>query len=971
MFVPLCIKTDYTLLKSLIKTKDLIDFLVEHKITTCAICDTNLYGVMDFYTKCKKNNIKPIIGLDVSFLDKHIYLYAKNYSGYQNLLKLNTLIQERELAIIDLELYKSDILCIIPFVDNEIYNDIKDIFEDIYISYATEYEKNSAMIITNNVVYVRQIKALTLDDSKYLDYLLMIEKGITKDEIKPNDYSKNYMDLESDMKEYNIKTTIEVASKLNVEFPNNNNYIPIFDEEKDSSAYLVTLAKKGLEKRLNKNINKIYTERLQYEINVIKTMGYVDYFLIVYDYVKYAKQHNILVGPGRGSAAGSLVSYSLGITNIDPIKYDLLFERFLNPERISMPDIDIDFEFTKRDQVIDYIKNRYGINNVASIMTFGTLGSKQVIRDIGKVLKIDLNTIDLLSKLIDAKIDITTNMENKQVKNFVLENPETKNIFKIALKLEGIKRHISTHAAGVVISSETLDNIIPIHKSEDITLTGLTMEYLEDLGLLKMDLLALKNLTIIENVIELIKENLNIDLYLNSIPLDDKNTIDLFKRVNTVGIFQYESEGMKNFLRKLQVESFSDLIAAVALFRPGPMNNIDTFIKRKEGKEEINYIHKSLESILRDTYGIIVYQEQIMEILKIMAGYTYAEADNIRRAMSKKKLDIMKYEEIKFLKRSEDLGYEHTTAKEVYDLILKFANYGFNKAHSVSYALIGYQMGYLKTNYPIYFMANLLNMSIGSEIKTKEYLDEAKKIEIKFIKPSVNISELQYAVNNNELIFPLSVIKNVGSSAVEVIINERKNGKYTDFFNFVARTYGKSVTTKTIQMLIDADALSCFNVNHASLYESLDNAINYAELAQDLDLSLIMKPSYNKVSEFDDSILMQKEFEAYGFYITNHPTSKYQNKNIVKINSIKLFFDKRVEMIVLVNNIKKIKTKKNENMAFLIASDETGTCDFTIFTRNFNLINNIEKGNIVKVHGLINKRFDKYQVNVNNLEKMS
>jgi len=970
MYVPLCVKTEYSLLNSLIKTTELIDFLTINNYKTCAICDTNLYGVMDFYTKCRKNDIKPIIALDVLFNDKHLYLYAMNYSGYQNLLKINTIIQKRNLSLADLELYKSNILVIIPFVDSEIYDDFTHIFEEIYIGYSNEYEKNSAFIITKNLVYLKKILALSLEDSRYLDYLLLIENGITIDELEKGDYSKNYFTDEL-LSEEDIATTIKIANKLNLEIPYGESYMPIFDKTKDSNAYLVTLAKKGLEKRLHGKINEEYSKRLQYELNVISNTGYIDYFLIVYDYVKFAKVNNILVGPGRGSAAGSLVSYSLGITNIDPIKYDLLFERFLNPERISMPDIDIDFEYTKRDDVISYIKTRYGQESVSPIMTFGTLASKQVIRDVGKILNIEPATIDALSKLLDSKLDLKANMKINAVKRFVTQNPETKEVFKIALKLEGLKRHISTHAAGVVIASRPLDSIIPIVKNNEMILTGVTMEYLEDLGLLKMDLLALKNLTIIANVLELIKNNTNNDLNLNDIPLDDTKTIELFKKADTVGIFQYESSGMKNFLSKLKANSFNDLIAAVALFRPGPMQNIDLFIQRKEGKIKINYLDDSLESILQDTYGVIVYQEQIMEILKTMAGYTYAEADNIRRAMSKKKLDVMEQEKNRFVEKSMNLGYSKEVATNIYDLILKFANYGFNKAHSVSYALIGYQMAYLKTNYPTYFIANLLNMSLDSVIKTKEYLDEAKKNNIKFTKPNINSSNLKYQVSEDTLQLPLSVIKNVGHQASLAIIEERKNGEYIDFFNFVARTYGKSITRLTLEMLIDADAFRCFDINHATMHASLDNAINYAELAADLDLSLIIKPAISFENEFDDYILMQKEMASYGFYVTNHPSSKYNGDKIIKIENIKNYFDKRVEFVVLIGSIKKIKTKKNEDMAFLTCSDETSTTDFTVFANIFSSIENINKGDLVNIIGHVTKRFDKYQVNIHRIEKIN
>ncbi|MBP5407614.1 MAG: DNA polymerase III subunit alpha, partial [Bacilli bacterium] len=553
-------------------------------------------------------------------------------------------------------------------------------------------------------------------------------------------------------------STEEFAELIDLEIPKNNRYIPHYDNKiKDSFVYLSSLCKKGLSKRLNNEMPDEYKKRLIMELNVIKDMGFVDYFLIVYDYVKFAKTHNILVGPGRGSAAGSLVSYCLGITNIDPIKYDLLFERFLNPERITMPDIDIDFEYTKRNQVIDYVKERYGETNVANIMTFGTLGARQVIRDVGKCLEVDPALIDKLSNLLDPKQSLKDNLSNKYVKELVENNSSIKKLYQVSYKLEGLKRHISTHAAGVVISSIPLDTVIPICKSEGDLLTGVTMEYLEELGLLKMDFLALRNLTIIQNVIELIEEETGKKINLAGIPLDDKQTINIFKHVDTEGIFQYESSGMKNFLAKLQPDNFNDLIAAVALFRPGPMQNIDTFIRRKQGKEKIIYPDDSLKEILKDTYGIMIYQEQIMQVLVKMANYSFAEADNIRRAMSKKKKEVMEKEREIFVSKAMKNGYTKEKCEEVYDLIVKFANYGFNKAHSVSYALIGYQMAYLKANYSVYFIANLLNMSIGSDVKTKEYLDEAKSKDIKVFKPNINVSTDSYLIKDNALLLPLNV----------------------------------------------------------------------------------------------------------------------------------------------------------------------------------------------------------------------
>ncbi|MGN1370853.1 MAG: DNA polymerase III subunit alpha [Candidatus Coprovivens sp.] len=967
MYVPLGIKTDYSLLKSLIKIQDLIVYLNEHNITAAGILDDNLFGCMCFYNACKKNNIKPIIGLNVTLSLGNIYLYAKNYIGYQNLLKINTIIQSRNINYIDLKSYSKDVLCILPYKNIDIFDEIKDIYSILYIGYGNEYEKKNAILKCDNIVYINEVCTFSFQDVKYMSILRNIE---TSGNVDLQEYSEAYLDRY--VSEEDCKTTIEFSNLINLEIPTSGKYIPHYDNNiEDSYAYLCNLCKKGLLRRLDNQVIDEYSTRLKMELDVIKNMGFVDYFLIVYDYVKFAKKNNILVGPGRGSAAGSLVSYCLGITNVDPIKYDLLFERFLNPERITMPDIDIDFEYTKRDQVINYVKSRYGVKNVANIMTFGTLGARQVIRDVGRCLNIDTDMIDKLSNLLDPKISLKDNFENKFVKEFVLSNNDIKKVYQVSFKLEGLKRHISTHAAGVVICSKELDDIIPVCINGGELLTGLTMEYLEELGLLKMDFLALRNLTIIQNVLELIESEIGKKIDLSKIPLDDKETINIFKMVDTEGIFQYESSGMKNFLSKLKPDNFSDLVAAVALFRPGPMQNIDTFIRRKEGKEAVVYPDESLEKILKDTYGIMIYQEQIMQVLVKMGNYSFAEADNIRRAMSKKKVEVMEHEREIFIERAFSNGYTKEKANNVYDLIIKFANYGFNKAHSVSYALIGYQMAYLKANYPVYFIANLLNMSIGSDIKTKEYIDEAKLKNIRIFKPSINVSLDHYVIKNNALLLPLNAIHNVGSSAVMEIINERnKNGKFTDFYNFVARTYGKSVNKKTLEALIDADCFRDFDINHKTLFNSLDSAMDYAMLCSDLDESLVMKPNYDIEEEYTDIELMSRELNTFGYYVTNHPSSKYQD-GIMKIQNIRNFFDKYVDTVVIIGSIRKIKTKKAEDMGFISGSDETGTADFIVFPKNNRFLTMIKKDDFVKIRGQVTRRNDKFQIIVSNIEKVS
>lgn len=968
MYLPLCVKTDHSLLKSMVKIDDLINFCLNNNITSCGICDNNMFGVIEFYHKCHKNNLKPILGLNIAINNQDIYLYAKNYSGYQNLLKINTIMQERDLSIKDLEKYSLNVICVVPYQSNELFESLKKLYENIFISYSSSYEKNNSLIITKNIVFMPQIKALKLEDTKYLNYLNMINEGTNIHNHKMINFDKNYYLEEYDNEDQN--TTIDFANLIDVNIPTNKIYIPKYKEEQDSYLYLLALTKKGLVKRLNNKENKIYQERLEYELSVIKEMGFVDYFLIVYDYILFAKKHDILVGPGRGSAAGSLVAYSLGITDIDPIKYDLLFERFLNKERITMPDIDIDFEDTKRNDVVEYLKEKYGYDKVANIMTYSTLSAKQALRDVARILNIDEIKVSKLLSYINAKETLKQNYQNKDdLKKIILTDSSLKQLFQISLKLEKLKRQISTHAAGVIISSEKLDNLIPMVKTGENILTGCTMEYLEELGLIKMDLLAIKNLRTIKDVLELIKQNNNIDIKLNNIPLNDKKTLEMFHKGNTVGIFQFESEGMKSFLQKLKPSNFEELIAAIALFRPGPMDNIPEYIRRKEGKAKIEYLHPSLESILKETYGIIVYQEQIMQILVMMANYSYSEADNIRRAMSKKKKEIIDKERNIFIKRSIKNNYSQEIAEKVYTLIEKFANYGFNKSHSVAYALIGYQMAYLKAHYQTIFYANLLNMSISSEVKTNEYLNVIKAENIKIYHPLINASLDKYLIKDNNLLLPLGTVKNVGTQAVAEIINERQKGKYIDFYDFIKRVYGKSVTRKVIESLIYAGAFQEFKHNKNTLLQNLDSAIDYAELTKDIDSPLILKPQMEIFEEFNDKELITQEKEVLGFYVTNHPASKYK-ENVTKIQEVPKFFDKYVKCVVLATRINNIQTKKGETMSFITAEDETGTLDFIVFPNKNSLMTKFKKDNLILISGRVEKRIDKYQIVVSNIEKI-
>ncbi|MEG1149757.1 MAG: DNA polymerase III subunit alpha [Bacilli bacterium] len=950
MYTPLKITTDYSLLKSLIKIEDLIKFLVKNNITSCGICDENLYGTLDFYTKCKKNNIKPIIGLNIKLNSKDIYLYAKNYNGYKNLLKIHTLMHKRELGIIDLELYKSDILVIVPYKSNIEFKNLL-FFHDLYIGYTTEFEKTNALFITKNIVYVNDILSLNLSDTAYLLYLDLLGNRETLD------YSNNY--YKTNLEIINESEIKEVVDKLNLEIPFNNRYIPKFNLEVDSYNYLYSLAFKGLSKRLNGKVIDTYTKRLNYELNVIKSMNFVDYFLIVYDYVLYAKKNNILVGPGRGSAAGSLVSFCIGITDIDPIKYNLIFERFLNPARVTMPDIDIDFDATKRDLVIDYVKGKYGSDFVASGITFNTLKSKLVLREVAKLLKVDNALLEGFIKSIDSSLDLRSNLQNINVKKYLTNYKELNKLYEVSLKLEGLKKNVSTHAAGVVISSVPLDDVIPIYINNDTVLTGSPMEYLEDMGLLKMDFLGLKNLTIIANILD----KIGIDK-LKNINLEDPRVFDLFLRKDVDGIFQFESPVMRMLLDNFVPDSFSDLVASVALVRPGPRKYVPTFIKRKDGIEKITYLHPDLEDILKETYGVLLYQEQIISVLVKIGGYSLGEADIIRRAISKKNESIILEEEKKFVASSIKNGYQENFARTLYKQISEFASYGFNKSHSVAYALISYQMAYLKVYYPAYFVVELLNTA-SKDTKTNNYLALLKRNNIKLEYPSVLNKNLDYEIYIDKLLLPLNVIKNINTELTKQIISVNEDG-FKDYFDFLCKTK-EFLNEKTITILIHGGALDFLHLNHQTLINNLENALNYASLVEGDD-TLIKKPTIVEYNEYNSDFLREKEIEAFGFFISNHPASKYLD-GVMKLFDMKKYLFKKVKCIVLIESIKRIKTKKNDDMAFFTASDETSTGEFTVFPKDYKMLDEIKNFDLVLIDGEVTKRFDKYQIIVNNIKK--
>lgn len=947
------VKTTYSFLTSIITIDELVTYAKNNNLDSLFICDDNMYGVMEFIDKCQNNDIKPIIGVDF----EQVILFAKNYNGYQNLLKLTTLKSTKELTLSDYANYNSDLICIICMKDLN----YEQIFDDVY--YSLDLNKNERSVNTKKVLC---LDAKKLEVLKYL-HLLRDNRTISDDIYDDSLFNAKII--------YN-DVLKEIISKCNVKFPKFSLNLPKFSQYNDTKGlsedeFLLQLSMNGLNRRLENNINDLYKNRLLYELDIIKKMGFANYFLIVYDFVKYAKNHDILVGPGRGSASGSLVSFSIGITDIDPLKYNLLFERFLNIERITMPDIDIDFPDDKRDEVINYVITKYGKKNVCGITTFGTFGVKMALRDMGRVLNIPLYTIDEICNLVGNGDDLRQiYLKNSKLQGMVESDNKLKKLFFLASNIAGLPRHTSIHAAGIVMGNDALDNYVPLIYNENMYLSGYEASYLEKLGLLKMDFLVLKNLTSITRMLSLINENTANNLTFATIPLTNEKTYSLLGMGDTLGVFQFESSGMRNFLKELKPKSILDLSAANALYRPGPSDNIPIYLSRKNNLETIDYYDESLKDILEETYGIIVYQEQIMQIANKLAGYSLGEADILRRAMSKKRLDILENEQEKFLKRAREKGYSQELAKKIYDLILHFASYGFNKSHSIAYSIVAYKMAYLKANYSLYFYAAVLNNVIMDNVKTNEYYKEIRKHNIKILKPDINKSNTEYLIHANNILLPFTKIKGISKIYAEKIIRSRDNG-FADIYDFIRKMVKIGIGKNIIENLIDADCLKSF-YNHKTLHHNLERLINYGNLCQELDDSLVLKPVIEMQEEFSKDILINKEKELFGSYITNHPVTSYkaQNNDCLNINEVEKYFNKVIRTIVMVDSIKEIKTKNGDIMQFIKGSDEEMEMEFVLFPKAYLLYNDLKKGDIIKVEGKVERRSN-YQIIISQIWRLS
>ena len=964
MYTPLYVKSNYSFLSSLVKIDDLVNQCVKLNIKSVALCDDNMIATMYFYKLCKSKNIKPIISVEVKYHDCPILLYAKNYEGYQNLLKIITIGNEVTQDI--LFQYKDHLIVIVPFSSLKVFKELDSITSSLYLGFSSKQEEYEALKVSSRTVFINKVLYTFKKDSKYFKYSIMMKD---KKNILDNvDYidNHNYLLTEHEVllfsSEKGMNTTNFISDLCNLTFPTYQNLIPVYENYLgvSSDEYLTKLSMQGITIRLSGEVSPVYKKRLLYELDVIKKMGFSDYFLIVYDYVKYAKKNGILVGPGRGSAGGSLVAYALGIIDIDPLKYDLLFERFLNPGRITMPDIDIDFPDVYRDQVIDYVKGKYGDKNVAGIVAIGTLKAKAVLDDVSKILKISQDKVDRLKKYIDLNSKLKDIYDhNEEFRDIINNDDRLSLLYDVALYFEGFPKNITTHASGIIISKVELDSVIPLIKQDNMYLSSYEMGFLEELGLLKMDFLGNRNLTTIMDIIASIKEHESISIDFLNIPLDDKDTLKLFYDVDTNGIFQFESDVMKNLLKKLKVVSFDDIVAADALVRPGP--DTDVYLERKNNNIEVQYLNEDIKRVLAPTYGVMVYQEQIMLIANIMAGFSLSSADILRRAMSKKKKDDLKVQEENFIKGALKNGYDYNTAKTYYDDILAFSQYGFNKSHAVAYSTIAYKMGYLKVHFPKYFYLSLLSMIIGSDYKTSMIIREARSKGVIFLLPDINKSSEKYEIDKNGILFPLSNIRNIGMNTAREIVRVRKDG-FKNLFDCLARLVEVGINRKTIEQLIYASSFSSFGYNKKTLISNLDNLLTYAFIVKGLDSDMIDHPDIEITEEFSRDILMSKEKELFGFYLSYHPTTRYKDKyKVVNLSDVKMYYGKVIDTIILVDKLKIHLDKRGNYMAFLTGSDEISSLDYVFFSDVFKTVPDVKKGDILLVRGKVERK-EEFQI---------
>ena len=1005
----------------------LFTFCKKQNWKSVAITDHgNIFGAVKFFQLAKKNNIKPVLGCEMYFVPDaniksvdekyyHLTILVKNEVGYKNLCRLMALSFKEGFYFkprIDcamIEKYNEGLLfgsaCLGGYIpqmllkknivkaENHIdwllktlgnnrfflevmpvYQEEQKIVNDLYFEYGKKY--NIDCVATNDAHY------LTPEDKDAHEVLLAIQtkhlmtdqKRMTFGDLKAHLHTTEEMLTEFKGHEEAVWNTGKIADQCNFEFKFGKLFFPQFPipENYTQNSFFEKLCWDGLEKLkaiglIPKEKTIDYENRLQLEIDLIEKMEYVGYFLVVSDFIKWGKLADIPVGPGRGSAAGSLVAWAMEITNVDPLKYNLLFERFLNPERVSMPDIDIDFCIERREEVINYVKEKYGHDCVCQIITFGTMMAKGVIKDVARALGFPFQDSNALTDLVPDQLKITLKEAIEQeprLKSMIDNNPRVKNLMDLCFRLEGLTRHASKHAAGVVISPEPLHNMLPLYIPSKTTemVTQYAMTELENVGFLKMDFLGLKNLTVIDRALKSIKKNYNVEINLDTLPLDNEKAFDLLREGKTNGVFQFESDGIKDVMRKLQPQRFEDLIAVNALYRPGPLGSgmVDDFIDRKHGRKKTTYMFPELKPILSETYGVIVYQEQVMKIASAIAGYSLGGADLLRRAMGKKKVEVMEEQKGVFIKGASELGFDAKKASELFDLMAYFAGYGFNKSHSTAYALIAYHTAYLKANYPAEFLAALISFETDNPDKLTFYLQEVSDLGLKTIPPDINQSEIEFSAQKSEILFGLKGIKNVGIAALEKIIAERKEKPFLDMLDFCTRVDLRTVNKRVVESLIAAGAFDKLTGNRAQQTTEIEKiialAIETKEAAKTGQMGLftiIKKESdqphlyeFQQLDEWPDKKKLEKEKEVAGFYLSSHPLQTYQPilkyLKLESINSasekIESFSGKREPSVIccgLQQTYKVINTKKGDRMAFAQYEDLTGKAEIIIFPRLF------------------------------------
>jgi len=1056
-FVHLHVHSEYSLLDGSARIKDLISKAIDYNMPAIALTDHGvMYGTIEFYKTAVKSGIKPIIGCEIyqapnsrwnkqlekenrEEVSNHLTLLVENKIGYQNLMKLVSLgfiegfyYKPR----VDSELlaqYKEGIIalsgCIsgkIPrYIQNgkisearkaaEEYIDIfgrDNFFIELQDSGIPE-QKNINKVLFDlskefkiHTVCTNDVHYLNKQDSKSHDVLLCIQTGTTINESErlkfPTSeyYFKDYGQMAELFKDFpgSIENTIEISERCNLELALNLSLLPPFEvpETFTPDEYLADLCRAGSKTRYNEVTPEI-ENRINKELEVIKKMGFAEYFLIVWDLIKFAKNNDIRVGPGRGSAAGSIVSYLLNITDIEPLKYGLLFERFLNEERKNMPDIDIDFCYEKRDRVIKYVSQKYGENRVAQLITFGTMAARQAIRDAGRVLEVTYSEVDRIAKLIPMELNVTINNSLDSVtelKEIYNNNEKIREVIDTAISLEGIVRQDSIHAAGIVISAEDLYHYTPIQREGDTDIvTQYKMEDIQEIGLLKMDLLGLKTLSLIDKTLFLIKKTKGTDLDIDSISIEDRKTFEMLSTGDCLGVFQLESSGMRELVVNLKPTQFEDLVALLALYRPGPLQSgmVNDFVDAKNKQKKIKYFHPSLEPILESTHGIILYQEQVMLIASKLAGFTMSEADILRDAIGKKKKKILGSQKKKFIEGTKKVGIiDEETAEKLFELVNHFAEYGFNKSHSTAYAMISYQTAYLKTNYPVEFMAALLSIRMGSQEKVAQYVNETRRLGIKVLPPDINESFSDFTVVENSVRFGLSAIKNVGSNVIELIVKERKeNGRFSSFLDFCSRVSSNVLNKKTIESLVKSGTFDSLKQPRKYLMENFENIIEEINkikrskesgqfsLFEEEHSSHATSQNENNVGnvnqefehfneEYTQKKLLNFEKEMLGLYVSGHPLAEFQDylSNLKTIENLYEEPDKSTQLIGgVISKLKQIFTKSGQPMYFMTLEDLTDNIEVIVFPTVLEKYKElVEEDKIIMVKGRLDRKEDQIKL---------